>query len=494
MASLRKPDRRINVEPDVVLDAVRAALMHYGRSEKLAIAFSGGLDSTVLLHALVACAGAARCVAFHIHHGLSLHADAWLAHCATTAQALDVAFDSRRVNVQAVAERGIEAAARDARYAALNELCEAHAANLLLLAHHADDQAETVLLQLLRGSGPAGIAAMPFQSHRVQREVKRLRPLLTVPRAALEAYAAQHALQWVEDESNQNLQYARNALRHVVLPALEKYFPAYRKTLVRTARHAADTQQLLDELAALDLPTVLHAASTPVIRINTLSDCALSWPAIRELLNAHPARVANLIRYWMRQLKVPTASSAWLDDLLRQLQQHRVGQTLRIEHAGYYRLCAYRERIWWETTANNQGASNSAHDDQTGRVDVELNVLHWSGETAWHLPHWSGTLRFIPASAEAIASVSATLLSSAPLSARERQGGERMRKTRGGRNRTLKNLFQEADIPVWQRHVPLIYVGQDLLFVPRLGLNEALERDTETNGAPRFCLIWQEDK
>lgn len=493
MASLRKLAPQTKAEPEAVLTAVRAALMQYGQSEKLAIAFSGGLDSTVLLHAVVTCVGAARCVALHIHHGLSAHADAWLAHCATSAQALDVAFDARCVKVQRMAERGLEAAAREARYAALNELCEAHATDLLLLAHHADDQAETVLLQLLRGAGPAGLAAMPLQSHSVQCAVQRLRPLLAVPRAALEAYAAQHRLQWVEDESNQDPRYARNALRHIVLPALEQYFPAYRKTLARAARHAADTQQLLDELAALDLPSVLHPASTPTC--NTLSDCGLAWPAVLELLKAHPPRVANLIRYWMRQLKVPTASSAWLDDLLRQLQQHRMGQTLRMEHAGY-RLCAYRERIWWEMMTSNQVALSSTHDDQTGRVDSELNVLHWSGETAWHLPHWNGTLRFVLASAEDSASVSAALLSSAPLAARARQGGEHLRQARGGRNRTLKNLFQEAEIPVWQRNVPLIYLGQQLLFVPHLGFNKGLEHDAETeiNSEQRFCLIWQEDK
>ncbi len=493
MASLRKLVPQAKVGTEAVLTSVRAALMQYGQSKKLAIAFSGGLDSAVLLHAVVACVGAARCVVFHIHHGLSPHADAWLAHCATSAQALDVAFDARCVKVQGMAERGLEAAAREARYAALDELCEAHATDLLLLAHHADDQAETVLLQLLRGAGSAGLAAMPLQSHSVQGEVKRLRPLLAVPRAALEAYAAQHTLQWVEDESNQDPHYARNALRHIVLPALEKYFPAYRKTLARTARHAADTQQLLDELAALDLPSVLHPASTPVMHCNHLSDCGLAWPAVRELLNAHPPRVTNLIRYWMRQLKVPTASSAWLDNLLRQLQQHRIGQTLRMEHAGY-RLCAYRERIWWETMTSSQLALSSTHDDQPGRVDAELSVLHWSGETAWHLPHWNGTLRFVPANAEDSASVSAALLSSALLSARERQGGEHLRQTRGGRNRTLKNLFQEAEIPVWQREVPLIYLGQRLLFVPHLGLNKGLEHDAEINSEQRFCLIWQEDK
>ncbi len=532
MASLRKSCQRAEALSELVLSAVHAALARCSESDKLAIAFSGGLDSTVLLHAVAASVGAARCVALHIHHGLSKQADAWLAHCTATAQALGVTFASRCVQVQAIAERGLEAAARDVRYAALNELCQVQATPLLLLAHHADDQAETVLLQLLRGAGPAGLAAMPLQSHKVQGEVQRLRPLLAVPRAALEAYAAQHALRWVDDESNQDPRYVRNALRHTILPVLERHFPAYRKALARTARHAAEAQQLLDELAALDLPSLLHPNPTQATGLSRLlskphsgdiphqstlvlaskeflatefrkrsSAYTLAWPAVRKLLSKHPPRAANLIRYWMRQLNVPTASSAWLDDLLRQLQYQRVGQTLRVDHAGY-RLCAYREQIWWETATSSLAtpvALSAVQHDQLSRMyapsEHALNPseLLWAGETSWHLAQWKGTLLFVPVKDDSSASVSAALLRSAPLSAHVRQGGERMRQTRGGRNRTLKNLFQETGIPVWQRNVPLIYVGQTLLFVPRLGLNQAQESVADINSTSRFCLVWQED-
>ena len=244
----------------VIIDAVTHALRSLPEDSRIALGFSGGLDSTVLLDALVRVAGPTRCVALHIHHGLSPNADDWLAHCEARAREYGVSFEARHVNIARERDIGVEAAAREARYRALNEMCEQQRVTTLWLAQHADDQAETVLLQLLRGAGMAGLAAMAAEPMNPQDAsqscLSRMRPLLTVARVQLEQYAHEHALRWVEDESNADTQYLRNALRHDIIPKLAAHFPAYRTALARTAKHAANAQQLLNELAELDMRSI----------------------------------------------------------------------------------------------------------------------------------------------------------------------------------------------------------------------------------------------
>ncbi|MBN3791244.1 tRNA lysidine(34) synthetase TilS, partial [Burkholderia sp. Ac-20353] len=197
----------------VVLDAVGVALADVPAGARIAIAYSGGLDSSVLLDAAVRVAGASRCIALHVHHGLSANADAWAAQAGATAARLGVAFDSMCVDVPRDSGTGLEASARESRYAALDAMCERHGAAVLWLAQHADDQAETVLLQLLRGAGIAGIAAMAPRYRPAAAQVERVRPLLRLLRAQLERYAAERGLAWIDDESNLDTRFARNALR-----------------------------------------------------------------------------------------------------------------------------------------------------------------------------------------------------------------------------------------------------------------------------------------
>ncbi|UAW63528.1 tRNA lysidine(34) synthetase TilS [Mycoavidus sp. HKI] len=518
MANSRKPPpsallsvKAAEIKP--VAQALSAALLPLHVNQTLAIAFSGGLDSTVLLHAAISCVGAEHCVALHIHHGLSPHADAWLAHCDALAAQFGVRFAARQIEINRKSGRGLEAAARDLRYAALDELCQVQQAQLLLLGHHADDQAETVLLQLLRGTGIAGLAAMP-----VLKEQKKsadsglvapalpasnlqappgaqatnrpsyMRPLLNVPRAALTAYARHYNLRWLEDESNTDLRYTRNALRHAVLPQIGAYFPAYQTALARAARHAADAQTLLDELAQLDLQRIAVQPNAYV----------LSHSALIALNQEHTLRTANVIRYWLRLLGLPAPSNARLDNLLKQLCAARADATIQLEHAGY-QLRVYRDKVWWERTDRPQNQSRAA-----GVLASDANVLlkpsdatlHWSGQTAWPLVRWRGTLLFIAShshDSHELASVPAALLHSAPLRASLRQGGERMRQLAPGPRRTLKNLFQEAGIPAWQRDVPCIYVGDRLLFVPYIGLNYEIPQLSDLAEAERVHLAWQPD-
>jgi tRNA(Ile)-lysidine synthase len=477
----------------LVIEAVGLALSALPASARIAVAFSGGVDSTVLLDAAVRVAGASRCVALHVHHGLSPHADAWLAHCQAFARERAVKFDARRVEVSRATGVSVEAAARDARYRALDAMCVAHGVHTLWLAQHADDQAETVLLQLLRGAGLAGLAAMAPQFLAAGACATRVRPLLHILRAQLEQYASEHALDWIDDESNADTRYARNALRHEVTPALTVHFPGFRDALARTAAHAASAQRLLDVLARIDMDAAAEDEG------RALSESAL--------LALDDDRALNLLRYWMRTLGLVAASSARLTDALRQLREVGAageGHRLRIDHAGQA-LRSYRGLVYWEAGDSGEPA------DETALAAREISELAWHGESVWHLPQWRGTFVFAVVDAatgneRAAASdanphasnrdsIPISVLQRALLNARSRSGGERMRTadSPNAPNRTLKNLFQERRIPAWKRDVPLLYVGDELLFVPLLGVNRAALTDPADPAEARIRIIWRED-
>ncbi|VWB96062.1 tRNA(Ile)-lysidine synthetase [Burkholderia lata] len=440
---------------------------------RIAIAYSGGLDSTVLLDAAVRVAGASRCVALHVHHGLSANADAWVAHAEASAARLGVAFESMRVDVPRDSGLGVEATARERRYAALDEMCERHGAATLWLAQHADDQAETVLLQLLRGAGIAGLAAMAPRYRPDGASVERVRPLLRLLRAQLERYATQHELAWIDDESNNDTRYARNALRIDVLPALAVHFPGFRDALGRAAQHAAAAQRLLDDLAELDFAVAARDDGQ-----------ALSRDA---LVAFDDTRGANLLRFWMRRLGLPGASAARLANMMRQLRATNVAHALRVDHAGQC-LRLYRDVVYWEA-----GDSSEPADDGTGSPHPE-SMLAWDGQEVWHLPGWRGTFVFAPADAGSADAVPEALLRGARLAARARAGGERMRTSPGGPGRTLKNLFQERGVPAWQRDVPLLFAGDSLIYVPRLGVNRDVGSDGGASGDGAWRRIeWRPD-
>ncbi|WP_343673258.1 tRNA lysidine(34) synthetase TilS [Paraburkholderia heleia] len=461
----------------IVLDALGVVLSTLAGDARIAIAYSGGLDSSVLLDAAVRVAGAARLVALHVHHGLSPNADAWLAHCEATARAYGVTFDAMRAELARDDAAGIEAAARDARYRALDAMCAAHGVQVLWLAQHADDQAETVLLQLLRGAGLAGLAAMA-PARASANGVARMRPLLALLRTQLERYAHAQDLRWIDDESNDDTRYARNALRHDVLPALSAHFPGYRDALARTAAHAAASQRLLDDLARIDLRDAGREGG------NALSHAAL--------LALDDARALNLLRYWMRSLGLPAASAARLADMLRQLREvvrdDPSAHALRVDHAGHH-LRAYRGIVSWE--------AGRARDERAGEGAAHARKpvsLIWRGQEVWRLPSWRGTYVFAPAAPDDADAVPERVLASAPLVARERSGGERWRDEAANVSRTLKNLFQTRGVPAWERDVPLLYVGETLLFVPRIGVSRsafgALAGDP---GAAWRRIEWRED-
>lgn len=307
----------MDASPDHLKALLINALRPLAPEAPLAVALSGGADSVAL--ALIAaehCADTNRSLSFfHIHHGLMAEADAWVAHLQQFSQELNIPLHVRRVHVDRAAGLGIEGAARDARYLALAQLCHEHGVVALLLAHHRQDQAETVLLRLLRGTGVSGLAAMRAD---VQRGGMRLlRPWLEVERAELLAVAQafEQRTGWaaVQDPSNTDPTYARGALRSALAPVLNTYWPAWCQTLVRHAKQAGEANEVLAEVAALDLAA---------LEVNTedQSFSLLAWRALSE------ARQALVVRYWLQEQGVAMPGERRLAELLRQLRQlHALG-------------------------------------------------------------------------------------------------------------------------------------------------------------------------
>ena len=220
------------------------------RGCEVCVGLSGGIDSVVLLELLIQVSDAldVRLSAFHVHHGLSPNADQWAAFCALLCEAKGIPLTISRVAVDRSLPGGVEARARDARYAAFNGID----AEFLALAQHADDQAETVIHHMLRGTGLKGLAGMG-PTRRLRDGLLLIRPLLEISRADIVTYAGENGLKWIEDESNTDTAYTRNFIRHALLPTLAERFPHYRESIARTARHAAEADEMMAALAAIDL-------------------------------------------------------------------------------------------------------------------------------------------------------------------------------------------------------------------------------------------------
>lgn len=283
---------------DQALDAFAPAL-------PLAVALSGGADSTALL---MACAARwpGRVAAIHVHHGLQPAADGFAAHCEALCAALSVPLAVCHVDARHASGQSPEDAARDARYAALASAVAAGIGSLVCrsvaLAQHADDQVETVLLALSRGAGLPGLAAMPAAWE--LGGIRYHRPLLGVPGPALRVWLAERGAAFVEDPTNTDTAFTRNRIRARLLPALEEAFPAFRETFARTARHAAQAQELLDDVAREDHARVADGAGLSIARVRSLTR----------------ARQANVLRHWLRRTHRVVPQAAQLEELLDQLQ------------------------------------------------------------------------------------------------------------------------------------------------------------------------------
>ncbi|MCS6787141.1 MAG: tRNA lysidine(34) synthetase TilS [Thiobacillaceae bacterium] len=445
MVGSRKP---APAEPGFVLATLRAELAaHVPAGARIAVGLSGGVDSVVLLHALkrLEAQHGHRLSAVHVHHGLSPRADDWAAFCVRYCQRLGVPIELARVQVTP-AGRGLEAAARVARY----QVFAALSVDFVALAHQLDDQAETVLHHLLRGSGPDGLAGMPVERALPGGRVRLLRPLLSLPRAAIEAYAVREGLSWVEDDSNLDPSLTRNYLRRQVLPLVEARFPAWRETVARSARLCAEAAGLLQQLARLDA----EAATT---------QGGLGLEALRRL---DRPRARNLLRFYLRDQGAAQWSQARLEAVLDQLLG--AGADNRIDIAlAQGRLRVWRGRVWCVPPAPSTPAE----------------PVPWRGEHL--LAFGAGCLRFEPAVG---AGVSRARLMQAPVSVRLRRGGERLQPDCARPRRSLKHLWQEGGIPPWERaRLPLVYAGEALVWAAGVGVDCAYQARADE---PGLLIAW----
>ena len=415
---------------------------------KLAVAFSGGLDSTVLLHATVLAHGSKNVLALHVHHGIQKQATQWQQHCKRVAEKLGCQFDSR--NIQLPKTSNIEAQARDYRYQALQEMCEAHQIKDLLVAHHQDDQAETVLIQLMRGAGLAGLSGMPTQKKNISKTsnadaVFIWRPFLDLRRADLEIYAKENKLDWIEDPSNQDESYRRNAIRKSLLPQLEKVQLGAVSNLARSARHLAEAQDLLNQLADIDLGL-----------INQLQ--GLSKTNLLRLYKTNQSRAKNALRRWLNKQGLVHPSEERLASWFTELQQVRVDARLQWEHDGML------IRLW------------------RGHLLVEAKQDQKSLVGEWVFKKLPANSKEIGISKSRFDEVKKKGL----INTMQRQGGEKFKIDLNRPRKSLKNLYQEANIPPWQRDLPLLYIGDELVAVAGIGISA----DWQASQGVRIAPVW----
>jgi tRNA(Ile)-lysidine synthase len=472
------------------LDTVRAqalapAPISAGNHTAIALAFSGGLDSSALLHLAHAYArqhGLAL-FAFHVHHGISPNADAWARRCRDSCVTLGVTFDERRVTL-AKGKSGVEAAARKLRYAALGEMCRAHGVRLMLTAHHLDDQAETVLLQLLRGSGSAGLSGMDAANSAAELlgnpDLVMARPLLPVTRGALEDYIKANAIAYSDDESNLDPRYARNALRLQVMPVLAQAFPGFQERFARSAAHAQSAQRMLTELAAQDLAGCLDGDGDG----QTIDVAKLRAMSID--------RVQNLLRYWFgtRGLRMP--STAWLAEMVTQLIEARHDAQLLVTHPDCH-IRRHRDRLY--ITPKLGELAGLRDPDDEGVFVKHARQFRWQGEASIAFPDYGGTLYFdeveVEVGAGAGQGFDAAWLRQQALQIDFRKGGERLKPAANRPTRSLKYHYQACNVPAWERtRLPIVSAGAALLFAAGIGMDC---HHLSSGPAPLIGLRWQSD-
>lgn len=402
-------------------------------AKRIGLAISGGLDSVVLLDTVCKAVQAnvakepAEIWVFHIHHGLQKPADQWLEFCENLAKKYRVHFDFRLLHFADQSQGNIEARARAERYDALTDLCIEHDIDDLLLAHHQNDQAETVLLQLLRGSGVAGLSGMPLNRANAKdaNTLTLWRPLLNQSKTELEAYAKEHKLKWVEDPSNQNTRYRRNALRKDIIPRLEKIQPGVIANLARSADLLAQSQVLLDRLAVQDGKKILQTNQLKLVPLLTLA--RVDKPAAN-----------NLLRYWLKINDLAMPSLERLESWWKDLMSVKPDSNLEWQHDG---VSIY---LW------------------RGILQVaKLKVGQW-------------VFRDVPTKSKLLG-LPADWVKQAQarglIEERLRQGAEKIQIKPNTPRKTLKNLFQESDTPPWERQAPLLYINDQLVAVAGVGVS-----------------------
>ena len=421
---------------------IESALTHGNTPKHLYIGYSGGVDSHVLLHLCATNPNLKdNITAVYVHHGLQAEAEAWAIHCQKTAASLGVAFMLLRVNAVADPGESPEEAARNARYAALKSLIGTDDA--LLVAQHRDDQLETVLLQLFRGSGLRGLSAMP-ERIAFGRGVM-IRPLLNVAKSAIDAYARTWDLSWVEDPSNLSHDYDRNFLRNAVLPLLKQRWPACDKTVARSARHCADAQVIISDLAENLFRPVFNAVD------QTLS--------ISRLTSYEIPQQQLIIRQWFQALGLKMPALAFVERLQAEVLAAR-DDSDPVLFGQAYNVRRYRDRLYC----------------------LKSHTPDYVQETVW--PAGQATIKVSDrqrlSCTPSSAGISREHWQNANIKVTARSGGEKISLPgRTGRH-ALKKLFQEAGIPPWERvAIPLIYLDDKLAAVGDLWISAEFYSDED---------------
>lgn len=420
---------------------------------RVVIAFSGGMDSTVLLHLLAAGfrAGGPGLHAIHCDHGIHRDSATWAERCAEAATALGVSFEVVALDLPANSAQGLEAAARSARYAAFAARLEA--GDVLVTAHHADDQAETFLLMALRGAGPAGLAAMPTLAPLGLG--RHARPLLDCTRADIAAWAGSRALEWGEDPSNDDVARDRNRIRHRVLPQLRERWPSAARSLARAATLSNEARALLEVLADLDLAP--HRDPAAPYRLPLAALGGLDAP-----------RARNALRRWLLAQDLPPPPSKALGRILDEVIPARPDAKARVAWPG----------AWVARYAGMLHAGVTLPPPPTGTWPFA------PGRTL-ALPA-GGALTLEPARGEGLA---AALVAAQPVEVRYREGTESIRARGEAHHRTLKKLLVSQRVAPWMRsRLPLIYVGGQLAAVADLIVADGF---AAAEGAAGLRVVWR---
>jgi tRNA(Ile)-lysidine synthase len=417
------------------------------------VGLSGGVDSVVLLKLLSGLRSrfGFALTAVHVNHGLSWNALRWEAFCVALCKRWKIPLAIERVTVPK-GRRGVEAEARASRYQAFSKC----AADFMLLAHHLDDQAETLMLQLLRGAGVRGLAGMREVGRSAQLAIPIVRPLLGVSRAEILRCAKRHRLDWIEDESNDHTELRRNFLRHRVFHEIETKFPAYRETLARSATHCGEAAEILEEVGLADAGLQGDASHL---------DC-------RVLRKLSPARAANALRVFCSLHGLFAPDTARLGEMLRQLVGAKADAGVRILHDGA-ELRRYRDAAWILRP----------------QTEAPREAILWHGEATLELDD-AGSFTFGKRKGKlgAAARISAVKLAQDEVSVRWRQGGEKIQLNAARPRRSLKHLLQEAEVPPWERTLPLLFCGKKLVWAPGIGVDCAFQPAARE---PAWFVSWR---
>ena len=433
-----------------LLDIVDKVFVSLPTSHKkiktMTLALSGGVDSVVLLHLLHQLQNRQNFTlkASHVHHGLSKNADKWVKFCEKLCTKLSVPLDVHYIKLPQKKSLGIEGEARQLRYEKLLQ----SKTDLVVLAHHEDDQAETFLLQLIRGAGVKGLSSMAHFD-----DSRRLwRPLLNASRTDIETYAKKHKLKWIEDESNQNIDFDRNFIRSKVLPILKNRFNHIIKVIYRSSSHLAEAQNLLDDLAKIDLKSYLKSNNYKnKLQVKTLD----------KLSNS---RAKNVLRYWLEINDQLMPSKDLLDELLRQVLTAKKDAELKIQLSKDFEIRRYKDEIY------------IAEKNQKGQKNYEII---WKGESEILLPN-GAQLNFKKVKGRGI---NFKFLDNQKLKIRNRQGGESFKPDSKRPTKKIKQLLQESDLPPWEREFfPIIFVGDELACVPNFGIDQKYQAEPQLTG------------